>query len=86
MPNLRKQQPVHKSMLGDEWPLSVDGGYVKMSMGMALIFIHGNKHYALNGLAKNRGFEDVVVLQLDDEFSGAKKSLTPLVNLAKKLV
>ncbi len=82
---------VTKQELGDKWPLTVDSAKlecrnsVSPGMGAAIAHVNG-KTYALNGLAKQKGYPDIRPVWRDDpKIPGAKVSISPLIKRALDL-
>lgn len=76
---------VTKADLGDEWPFTVDSGYVDCPDGISAIFRTGNAEYGLNGMATSRGFaEPTPIRKVDPTIPGAMVSIGPMIELARQ--
>lgn len=75
---------VSAAKLGDQWPLTVTEGYVECLPGEAAVFHTGNKTYALNGLAKGRGYTAInpIWKASPNPTFGPKINIGPLLDLA----
>ena len=56
---------IRKSEFGDAWPFSVDSGMVACIESTYVVFIVGQKTYALNGVAQTK-YKSVDEIWLDD--------------------
>lgn len=76
---------VNRDQFGDKWPFTISEGYVE-SINYAVVFhtIDG-KTYALNGIAKGKGYHDIgPIWRPDPLYSGQKISVGPLIDLGIK--
>lgn len=74
---------VARVQYGDQWPFTVDSGYVDCVAPGSAILRTGGATYGLNGLAKSRGFTDVRTIWRDDpNIPGLKVSIGPMIDLA----
>ncbi|WPD17984.1 DUF2511 domain-containing protein [Thermaerobacter composti] len=64
--------------LGEEWPLTVDSGYLRCDQ-QAVIFHHDGVDYAVNGTAKSRGLPPIDPIWADGDIAGTKKDIGPLI-------
>jgi hypothetical protein len=83
---------ITRSELQEEWPLTVDSGYVYCGeFGKSAIFSHNGTEYALNGTAEVAAekeafpdYKEIRPIWADDPGMAGKKSLGPLIDLALK--
>lgn len=76
---------IHKSELGDKWPLKVSGGTLSRD-GNAVFFETSGIRYALNGVASHLGGKDIGPIWRNASCCGAiKKDIGPLINLGLSL-
>lgn len=54
-----KDKPVKQGEFGDAWPFTVASGSVACERGAGAIFKTNGKTYALNGMAKSMGFQEL---------------------------
>ncbi len=78
--NITEQLVIEKDF-NNAWPLTVDRGLVAVQKG-AVFFRHKNKEYALNGIATNMGYNDIVDIWKDNvEIPGTKIPIGILINI-----
>lgn len=76
---------VSRADFGDQWPLTVESGYINCIGWRTAVFHHGGQTYALNGLAKGEGFAPLDPIWRDNPGRGGPKmSVDPLLSLALK--
>jgi hypothetical protein len=76
---------VTKAEFGDEWPFTVDSGYVDCPDGLSAVFRTGSAEFGLNGMATSRGFAEPDPIRKDDPIiPGAKISIGPMIDLARQ--
>lgn len=83
----RHRRKVTKEEFGDKWPLTVDEGEIECKDKFIRLFHHGGKTYALNGIAKSRGFKPIDPIWKDNPElgDGFKINIGPLLEAAGKL-
>lgn len=70
--------------MGDEWPFTVDRGYVYCIDG-APVFEADGTVYGLNGIGLGRGYADPHPIWRDNpELYGSKVSIGPIQELARR--
>ncbi len=76
---------VTKQELGDKWPLTVDSVKLECRNLAAIAHVNG-KTYALNGMAKHKGYPDIRPVWRDHpKFKGLKVSIGPVLDRAVDL-
>lgn len=77
---------VTKAELGNQWPFTVDSGYVDCPDGVSAVFRTADGSvYGLNGMATSRGFaEPDPIRQADPIIPGAMISIGPMIDLARR--
>jgi len=74
---------VSQAEYGAAWPFTVTSGYVDCVPPQSAVFRTGSSAYALNGMAKSRGFPDVRPIWRDNpSLPGTKINIGPMIDLA----
>jgi hypothetical protein len=79
---------VRRADFGQEWPLTVEGGWLSCEAGGAVIFSGGFGSYAVNPLARGLPwvYKDISEILADDpENPGQKKNVNPLLKRGLEL-
>lgn len=72
-----------RSEFKDDWPLTVDTGYVGCTGKDSAIFRYDNKTYALNGIASQNGYQEIDPIWAENPTPFVpKKDLSPLIKKA----
>jgi hypothetical protein len=70
------QQLLKAADYGDKWPFTVKEGFVACPDGQSVIFLTGAKKYALNGVAKSKGYTPIEpIWRLDPEMIKMQKEI-----------
>jgi hypothetical protein len=76
---------VTKADLGDQWPFTVESGYVDCPDGVSAIFRTADAVYGLNGMATSRGFaEPDPIRKADPTIPSGMISIGPMIDLAQQ--
>ena len=74
---------VSAAELGDRWPLTVAEGYVDCVAPKAAVFRTDGVTYALNGVAKSRGYGEIEpIWRADPRIPKMRIGIGPLLDLA----
>lgn len=80
-----KEQYIEKETFGNAWPFTVGNG-VLINDKTAIIFKHKGKKYALNGVARAKGYNEIDPIWKDNKaIPGAKILLTKIIELGLSL-
>ncbi|WP_438455303.1 DUF2511 domain-containing protein [Vreelandella venusta] len=71
---------------GDKWPFTVDEGRIECREAGALVFVHGDFEYQLNGIATQQGYTSInSIWRWNPDIPGARISITPIIQRAQSL-
>lgn len=77
---------ITKAEFGDEWPFTVDEGRIECRKAGALVFVHGEFEYQLNGMASQLGYASInSIWRWNPDIEGARIPITPIIQRAQKL-
>lgn len=87
MRHKRTIRKVSRDDLGDKWPLTCESGHVGLELDTIAVFKQkGGKTYALNGMARTRGYPDIEPIWADNpKLEGFKVNIRPLIKMALAL-
>lgn len=71
---------VSRAEYGDDWPLTVESGRLRCRPPWVITFHTGDEAYAVNGMARSRGYRDIRPIWRDNpDLPGTKIPITPLI-------
>ncbi|WP_404463095.1 YebY family protein [Vreelandella aquamarina] len=71
---------------GDKWPFTVDDGRIECREAGALVFVHGDFEYQLNGVATQQGYTSInSIWRWNPDIPGTRISITPIIQRAQAL-
>lgn len=71
---------------GDKWPFTVDEGRIECREAGALVFVHGDFEYQLNGIATQQGYTSInSIWRWNPDIPGTRISITPIIQRAQSL-
>ncbi|WP_417788392.1 DUF2511 domain-containing protein [Stutzerimonas xanthomarina] len=71
---------------GENWPFTVDEGRIECREAGALVFVHGDFEYQLNGVATQQGYTSInSIWRWNPDIPGTRISITPIIQRALKL-
>lgn len=83
--NTVTRRAVSRAEFGEKWPLTVEAGEIECIDGHWVVFHHEGVGYALNGLARSRGYASIDPIWKDDPATESKVNINPLTQAALKL-
>ncbi len=79
------QQLVKASDYGEKWPFTVKQGFVTCTEGSSVIFLAGGNKYAVNGVAKSKGYRAIEpIWRYDPEMIKMQKEIAKSENKSLK--
>ena len=81
-----KGELITRAEFGDKWPFTVDEGRIECREAGALIFVHGDFEYQLNGTASQLGYTSInSIWRWNPDIEGTRIPITPVIQRAQKL-
>jgi hypothetical protein len=81
----KKSMRVSRGQFGEQWPFTVEQGVLQGRGWGSVTFKARGEEYAVNGVAKGRGFKDIDAIWANDSETGLKKNIGPIIERGLEL-